>query len=195
MLALLLFSSLHCRSGNWDGHARSFIFCFVTNVCVDFVRSLSWWKIQPWPFIRFLAEGVRFRLFYLFIFDRIRDAMYLNKKSRTSNWKNMPTTLRIQRYIKLYTWGTFYPCVHQTHLVCLLPKSSFFLVSSDQKMCRLKFQSCLTTEYAGVCFWMSEENFSWNPLKQHQLISCTKRFKVQMRVSVQLQSALNDTRR
>jgi len=33
----------------------------------------------------------------------------------------------IQRYNNLYTWGTFYPCVHQTHLVCLLPKSSFFV--------------------------------------------------------------------
>ncbi len=28
----------------------------------------------------------------------------------------------------------------------------------------------LTTEYAGDCFWMSEENFSWNPPEQHVVI-------------------------
>ncbi len=27
----------------------------------------------------------------------------------------------------------------------------------------LKFQSCLITEYAGICFWMREDNISWNP--------------------------------
>jgi len=40
--------------------------------------------------------------------------------------KNMPTKLKIQQFIKLYTWGTFFLCVHQTHLACLLPKSYFF---------------------------------------------------------------------
>ncbi len=37
--------------------------------------------------------------------------------------KYRPTTSKIQQYISLYTWGTFYPCVHQTHLECLLLKS------------------------------------------------------------------------
>ncbi len=47
-------------------------------------------------------------------------------------------------------------------------KKPHFLVSSDHRsQSHLKFQSCLTTEYAGDCFWMSEENFSWNPPKQH----------------------------
>ncbi len=41
--------------------------------------------------------------------------------------KYRPTTLKIQQHISLYTWGTFYPCVHQTHRECLLLKSSFFL--------------------------------------------------------------------
>uniref|UniRef100_A0A8C1EXC8 Sodium/hydrogen exchanger n=1 Tax=Cyprinus carpio carpio TaxID=630221 RepID=A0A8C1EXC8_CYPCA len=40
--------------------------------------------------------------------------------------KHRPTTSKIQQYISLYTWGTFYPCFHQTHLECLLLKSSFF---------------------------------------------------------------------
>ncbi len=48
---------------------------------------------------------------------------------------------------------------------------SFFSVSSDNRsQCHLKFQSCLTTEFAGVCFWMSEDNFSWNPPEQHVVI-------------------------
>ncbi len=40
--------------------------------------------------------------------------------------KYRPITSKIHQYISLYTWGTFYPCVHQTHLKCLLLKSSFF---------------------------------------------------------------------
>ncbi len=55
--------------------------------------------------------------------------------------KNRPTTLKIQQYIE---------------------------VSSDHRsQSHFKLQSCLTTEYAGVCFWMSEENFPWNPPEQH----------------------------
>ncbi len=53
----------------------------------------------------------------------ISDAMCLNKMSRTLQQKYRPTTSEIQQYISLYTWGTFYPCVHQTHLECLLLKS------------------------------------------------------------------------
>ncbi len=59
----------------------------------------------------------------------------------------------------MYTWGTFYPCAHQTHLECLLLKSSFLVSSDHRSQSHLKFQSCLTTEYAGDYFWMSEENF------------------------------------
>ncbi len=37
--------------------------------------------------------------------------------------------------------------------------NTHFLVSSDHRsQSHLKFQSCLITEYAGDCFWMSEEN-------------------------------------
>ncbi len=61
--------------------------------------------------------------------------------------------IKIQQYISLYTWGTFYSCVHQTYLECLLLKRLIFLVSSDHRsQSHLKLQSCLTTEYAGVCF-------------------------------------------
>ncbi len=50
-------------------------------------------------------------------------------------------------------------------------QKALFSVSSDNRsQCHLKFQSCLTTEFAGVCFWMSEDNFSWNPPEQHVVI-------------------------
>ncbi len=94
--------------------------------------------------------------------------------------KYRPTTLKIQQYISLYTWGTFYPCVHQTHLECFAAKTQFVLVSSDlRSQSHLKFQSCLITEYAGDCFWMSEENFSWIPPEQHVVMWwCLTFFKV-----------------
>ncbi len=55
---------------------------------------------------------------------------------------------------KLIWWG----CCQKAHL----------LVSSDhRRQCHLKIQSCLITEYAGLCFWMSWDHFSWNTPKQH----------------------------
>ncbi len=67
--------------------------------------------------------------------------------------KYRPTTLKIQQNISLYTWDAFYPCVHQTHLVFF----TFLVYHISQ--CHLKFQLCLKTEYAGVCFWMSKDNY------------------------------------
>ncbi len=43
------------------------------------------WKIQTWPIIWFLTESVTYWFFYLLVFDRIHDAMCLNKMSRTSS--------------------------------------------------------------------------------------------------------------
>ncbi len=86
---------------------------------------LSGWKIQTWPVIRFLTESVPC-WFYLLVFDRIHDAMCLNKMSRTSSRNMGPEH---QKYSSIFhcTHGIFfYPCVHQTHLECLLLKSYFF---------------------------------------------------------------------
>ncbi len=44
--------------------------------------------------------------------------------------KYRPTTSKIQQYISLYTWGTFYPCVHQTHLECLCQGSVVCVICS-----------------------------------------------------------------
>ncbi len=108
------------------GELGSFILCSVTHFCVDVCfRLLSWWKILPWPIIGFLTEAVRFRFFYLLVFKRIHDAMSLNKMSRTSGRKIGP-----QHYtsssIFIHGHGVIFPCLHQNHLACLLPKSSFF---------------------------------------------------------------------
>ncbi len=57
------------------------ILCCIWGLCFG---SLSGWKIQTWPIIRFLTESVTCWFFYLLVFDRIHDAMCLNKMSRTS---------------------------------------------------------------------------------------------------------------
>ncbi len=104
-------------------------FCAHWPIFVLFLRFvfglLSGWKIQTWPIIRFLTESVIFWFFYLLVFDRISDAMS-KQDVQDLQQKYRPITLKIQQYISLYTWGTFYPCVHQTHLECLLLKSNFF---------------------------------------------------------------------
>ncbi len=65
-------------------------------------------------------------IFYLLVFNGIHDATCLNKMSRPSS-RNIGPQHKTKQYISLYTWGTFYPGVLQTHLECLLLKSSFFL--------------------------------------------------------------------
>ncbi len=92
MTVLLLFSSPHSfstgfRSEDWNGHSRSSVLFSVTHFCVVFevVFGLLYsWKIQTWPIIRFLTVS-HLLVFYLLVFDRIHDAMYLNKMSRTSS--------------------------------------------------------------------------------------------------------------
>ncbi len=92
--------------------------------------------------------------------------MCLNKMSRTSSRNIGP---------QHQTTAVYY-IVHMGYFLSLCspnPSSVFaatniFLVSSDHRsQSHLTFQLCLTTEYAGVCFWTSKDNFSWNPPKQH----------------------------
>ncbi len=130
MTVLLLFSSPHSsstgfRSEDENGHSRSLVLCSVTHFCVVF-------EVCVWIIVRLEDPNMahykisnrvsHFLIFYLLVFDRIHDAMCLNKMFRTSSRKIGPH-IKIQQYISLYTWGTFYPCVHQTHLECLLLKS------------------------------------------------------------------------
>ncbi len=89
------FSSVHLThflqgSGQRTGMARAEAwFCAQWPILVLFLRFvfglLYGWKIQTWPIIRFLTESVTYWFFYLLVFDRIHDAMCLNKMSRTSS--------------------------------------------------------------------------------------------------------------
>ncbi len=159
------FSSVHPNnflqgSGHRTEMARAETwFCAQWHIFVLFLRFvfglLSGWKIQTWPIIRFLTESVPSWFFYLLVFDWIHDAMCLNKMSRTSS-RNISPQHQIYSSIFNCTHGElFNPCVHQTHLDCLLLKSYFFLFHLTIAKPSIKSQSCLITEYDKVCFWMS----------------------------------------
>ncbi len=97
MTVLLLFSSPYSfstgfRSEDWMAIAEAW-FCAQWPIFVLFLRFvfglLYGWKIQTWPIIRFLTVS-HLLIFYLLVFDRIHDAMCLNKMSRISSWNIGP---------------------------------------------------------------------------------------------------------
>ncbi len=154
---ICFFSSVHLThflqgSGQRTGMAIADAwFCVQWPMLVLFLRFvfglLYGWKIQTWAIIRFLTDSVAYQLFYLLVFDRIHDPMCLNKMFRASSWNIGPQ----------HKNSSIFHCTLKSNCV-----------SSDHRsQSHLKFQSCLITEYAGVCFWMSEENFYWNLQKQH----------------------------
>ncbi len=104
-------------------------FCVQWHIFVLFLRFvfglLFGWKIQTWPIIRFLIESVTC---WFFICWYLKNPWcHVSKQDfQDLQQKYRPTTSKIQQYISLYTWGTFYPRVHQTHLECLLLKAHFF---------------------------------------------------------------------
>ncbi len=77
-------------SGQWTEMAIAEAwFCAQWPIFVLFLRFvfrfLYGWKIQTWPIIKCLTESVTYGFFYLLVFDRIHNAMYLNKISKTSS--------------------------------------------------------------------------------------------------------------
>ncbi len=76
------------------------------------------WKIQTWPVIRFLTESVTYWFFYLLVFDRIHDAMRLNKMSRTSSRNIDP---QHQKYSSIFhcTHGVLFIPVFTKHILSL----------------------------------------------------------------------------
>ncbi len=93
MTVLLLFSSPHSfstgfRSEDWNGNSRSLVLCPVTHFCVVF-------EVCVWIIVRLEDPNMahykisnrvgHLLIFYLLVFDRIHDAMCLNKMSRTSS--------------------------------------------------------------------------------------------------------------
>ncbi len=93
MTVLLLFSSPHSfstgfRSEDWNGHSRSLVLCSVTHFCVVF--EVCVWIIVRLEDPNMAHYKISYRvshllIFYLLVFDRIHDAMCLNKMSRTSS--------------------------------------------------------------------------------------------------------------
>ncbi len=116
MTVLLLFSSPHSfsiglRSEDWN--SRSLVLCSVTHFCVVFevcvcitiVRledpNMAHYKISN--------RVSHLLIFYLLVFDRIHDAMYLNKMSRNSSRNIGP---QHQKYSSIF---------HCTHGVLFIP--------------------------------------------------------------------------
>ncbi len=121
------FSSVHLThflqgSGQRTGMtSRSLVLCSVTHFCVVF-------EVCVWIIVRLEDPNMvhykisnrvsHLLIFYLLVFDRIHDAMCLNKMSRTSSRNIGPQHQNTAVYFIVHM-GYFYPCVHQTHLsVC-----------------------------------------------------------------------------
>ncbi len=88
-----LFSSLHSsstgfRSEDWDGQSRSLDLCSVTHCCVVF-------EVCVWIIVRLEDPNMahyeisnrvsHLLMFYLLVFDRVHDAMCLNKMTSSRN--------------------------------------------------------------------------------------------------------------
>ncbi len=93
-------------------------FCIVFKVCVWIIVRLEDPNIASYNISNRISHLL---MFYLLVFDRIHDVSKQDVQDPQQRYR--PTTLNIQQYISLYTWDTFYPCVHKTHLECLLLKS------------------------------------------------------------------------
>ena len=154
------------RSGDCDGHGKTFILQSGNHFCVDFeicFGSLSCWNVQPRPILSLLEGAVRFSFnicWYL--------TMYPNKMSRAFGRKTAPQHQRSAPYFTLgmrcfSVWLSF--CLRQTHLWCLLPKS-FILVSSDHITRPIESLTYIwQTVGALVCSWLTAEAFFWQPYK------------------------------
>ncbi len=102
MTVLLLSSSPRTfstgfMSEDWNGHSRSLLLCSVTHVCVVF-------EVCVWIIVR-LEESVTYWFCNLLVFDRIHDAMHLNKMSRTSSRYIGP---QHQKYSSIFTHGVLF---------------------------------------------------------------------------------------
>ncbi len=112
------FSSVHLlfstgfRSEDWNGQSRSLVLCSVTHFCVVF-EVCVWIIVQlEDPNMANYKISNRFShllFFYLLVFDRIHEAMCLNKMSRTSSRNIGP---QHQKYSSIF---------HCTHGVVFIP--------------------------------------------------------------------------
>ncbi len=157
------FSSPHScstgvRSEDWNGHSRSLVLCSVTHFCVVF-------EVCVWIIVRLEDPNMahykisnrisHLLIFYLLVFDRLHDTTCLNEMSRTSNRNIGPQHKKTAVYVIVHMVYFLSLCSPNPSWV-FAAKNFFFVVLSDHRsQSHLKFQSCLITEYAGDCFWMS----------------------------------------
>ncbi len=85
-------SSTGFRSEDRDSHGKRFILCSVTHFCVYLM--LFWIVVlvedPNTAHYKISNRGSQVLIFYLLVFDRIHDAMHLNKMFRTSGRKTGP---------------------------------------------------------------------------------------------------------
>ncbi len=93
-------------------------------------------------------------IFYLLVFDRIHDACIWTRcpgppaEKQAHNIKDPAVYLTVDM-------GYFLSLCSPNPYWVFAAKNIFFSVSSDHRIqSHLKFQSCLITELAGVCFWI-----------------------------------------
>ncbi len=118
MLVLLLFSSPHSfsigfRSEDGNGHSRSLVLCSVTHFCVVF-------EVCVWIIVRLEDPNMahykisnrvsHLLIFYMLVFNRIHDAMCLNKMFRTSSRKIGPQHKKYSSIFHCTHGVLFYPC-------------------------------------------------------------------------------------
>ncbi len=111
------FSSPHSfstgfMSEDWNGQSRSLVLCSATHFCVVF-------EVCVWIIVRLEDPNMahykisnrvsHLLIFYLLVFDRIHEAMCLNKMFRTSSRNIGP---RHQKYSRIF---------HCTHGVLFIP--------------------------------------------------------------------------
>ncbi len=92
------------------------------------------------------------------VFDRIHDAMCLNKMSRTSS-RNVGPKHKKYSIIFHCTHGVLCISVFNKPILSVCWKAIFLVTSDHRSQSHLKFQSCLTTEYAEDCVWMKAFSF------------------------------------
>ncbi len=115
------FSSSHScstgfRSEDWDGRSRSLVLCSVTHVyvvCVWIIVRLEDPSVAHYNIYNRVSHLL---IFYLLVFDRIHDAMCLNKMSRTSSRNIGPQHKK---------YSSIFHCTHGVLLSLCSPNSSW----------------------------------------------------------------------
>ncbi len=169
-MTVLLFSSpplilyrVQVRWLEWPKQKLGFVthFCVVFEVCVWIIVRLEDSNMAH----NKISESVTYWLcicWYL-----IESTMCLNKMSRTSSRNIGPQHQKCSSLYHCTDVDFLPPCSPNPSWAFAAKNLILFVLSDHRNQSHLKFQSYLITEYTGACFWMSEDNFSWNSPKQH----------------------------